>query len=85
MYDICHELYDECHLHLSAVKKLKLMSMAVEINLGKNDEMECKFLGTKIQMERRDIEEVVKLLYLGATVSTTGAAKEGIKAGLVKV
>ena len=40
--------------------------------------------GIKIQLEGRDIEEVEKFVYLGATVTTTGGAGEDIRARLGK-
>ena len=40
--------------------------------------------GIKIQLEGRDIEEVEKFVYLGATVTTTGGAGEDISATLGK-
>ena len=40
--------------------------------------------GIKIQLEGRNMEEVEKFVYLGATVTTTGGAGEVISARLGK-
>ena len=57
----------------------------LKINLGKTVVMKWNVNpGIKIQQEGRDIEELEKFVYLGATVTTTGGAGEDISARLGK-
>ena len=57
----------------------------LKIKLGKTVVMKWNVNpGIKIQQEGRDIEELEKFVYLGATVTTTGGAGEDISARLGK-
>ena len=59
--------------------------IGLKINLGKTVVMKWNvYPGIKIQLEGRDMEEVENIVYLGATVTTTGGAGEDISARLGK-